>query len=149
MLVDSHSCSSGCISPFRRIRQASVGLFAVGVIPLSLREACTMPSLGCWDCVLKISQMIIAVNKMDAIAWSDARYTEIMQQFQSPNSKRVQLSSPLRFIPLSAEQKQNIDKVGFIVASAFIPNTRILLPPATVSRPLQLVFRPNASRRIR
>ncbi len=56
--------------------------------------------------LLRIPHLIVAVNKMDLVEWSEARYNEIVAQF-SEFASRLEIPD-IKFIPISALHGDNV-----------------------------------------
>lgn len=61
---------------------------------------------------LGVKQMIVAVNKMDTVAWSEARYNEIKKELgiylEKVGYKLDNPKNPIYFIPISGFHGQNM-----------------------------------------
>ncbi|MEX2045191.1 MAG: GTP-binding protein, partial [Opitutus sp.] len=101
--------------------------------------------------LLRIPHLIIAVNKMDLVGWSEARYLEIVGQFQEFASR---LESPdIKFIPISALHGDNVversERLAWYQGGALLYALETLYIGSDANHidarlPVQTVIRPNS-----
>jgi len=101
--------------------------------------------------LLGIRHLVLAVNKMDLVGWSESRYDEIRDDFTA-FAARLQISD-VHFIPLSALLGDNVvrasDRMPWYAGGpllAYLENVHIASDRNLIDLrfPVQLVQRPNA-----
>ena len=89
----------------------------LGVIEQSRRHACIAS-------LLRIPHLVVAVNKMDLVDWSEERFIEIRNQFEE-FLPRLDMKD-VKFIPVSALNGDNV--VAFINADAVVSGPDLARP---------------------
>ena len=85
----------------------------LGVIEQSRRHTCIAS-------LLRIPHLVVAVNKMDLVGWSEARFNEIREQFEE-FLPRLDMKD-VKFIPVSALQRRQ--RRGRLAAHAVVSRAR-------------------------
>ncbi len=103
--------------------------------------------------LLRIPHLVIAINKMDLVDWSETRYREVVAQFQEFASR---LESPdIKFIPLSALHGDNVversRRMGWYEGGPLLYTLETLYIGSDANHidarlPVQTVIRPNDDR---
>lgn len=103
--------------------------------------------------LLALPHLIVCINKMDLVDYSQAVYEQIRQEFEQFAAKLE--VSDLSFIPISALTGDNVvtrsEKMGWYTGSALLDKLETLHIASDrnlidVRLPVQYVIRPNASR---
>ncbi len=116
-----------------------------GVLPQTKRHSYIASLLG-------IGQVVVAVNKMDLVGWSQDRFTEICEDYRS-FAKPLGFGQPY-FLPMSALLGDNVvdasGNLGWFDGPPLLEHLETVDIDARVElehfrMPVQLVFRPDAN----
>lgn len=115
---------------------ASTNSFEAGLRGQTKEHAMLVRSMG-------VQRLIVAVNKMDTVSWSQARFTEIQQQMSAFLQKYEFQTKNLAFLPCAGLTGDNIVKPAPEAASWYEGPTLMqeLEKSEPVTRKLQLPFR--------
>jgi len=100
--------------------------------------------------LLQIPYMIVAVNKMDLVGWSEARFREIVEQFEN-FAENLDIKD-ITFIPISALKGDNVvhesDNMPWYQGPTLLHRLETVRPEATRNQvdfrfPVQHVIRPH------
>ena len=116
---------------------ASTGAFEKGLKGQTREHVLLLRALG-------VHKLIVAVNKMDMVDWSKARFDEISDQIMGFLSAKGFLPKNITFIPMSGFNGDNLTRRSEASASSWYTGTTLIesLDNADpISRPLRKAFR--------
>ncbi len=101
--------------------------------------------------LLQIPHIIVCINKMDLVDYSESRYHEIIEQYQSISSKMM--IKDVQFIPISALKGDNVvhksDKMKWFQGAPLLSTLESLHISSDINKvdarfPVQTVIRPQS-----
>jgi len=102
--------------------------------------------------LLRVKDVVVAINKMDLVDYSEERYNEIKADFESLMAKRDYQDQKITFIPVSALKGDNVvnksDKTPWYKGQALLEHfeaidNKDVLNVGTPRFPVQFVIRPK------